>query len=446
MLEHIQIEDSLESNKRFSSYKVYNKQSGRRYYLKKYHINENSDINSIRNWQSEFNTISEEFSRISAPTIRSLVAGGVDPAEGAYAIFEWFEMSSVESLLEDGFTLALAKDVAMSALDALAFLQERGYVHAAISPETICFTDSKEKNCWVVDWDPIQSLACKYGARRFGMNIFTAPELLNGGCATHESEMYALGATIAKCLEGIELDPVLETWLKKMCSKSPASRFKTVAESKEWLGKSETEAMQRQLLISESGPVPKPSNVQIGSQPTVAAPALSKVHLILIGVAGVVLLGLGVVVTVFALKGKDVADDQNKSRESKPRVVQNESQKRDLLPSVIKGAKHVSKSGSENFESGSLNGLEVEGDFEALLQRRDYFLFARSFTKFIDKEGVYFVCTKDKVDGMPHSKPELGLHYSDEFKGSIKSPSFHLTRPAASLRIAGGADEKRLYF
>jgi len=94
-------------------------------------------------------------------------------------------------------------------------------------------------------------------------------------------------------------------------------------------------------------------------------------------------------------------------------------------------------SASNDFESGTLDGVTVVGNFPALLQNRDSYLVpGRYDTPNVNKQGDYFLST---IDGFNGSR-------SDSYTGTITSGQFVLTDPNASLLVGGGSNENVVYF
>ncbi len=227
MIEDFQIEEMLEQTQRFVSYKAYNTQSGRKCLIKRYLVDKSSGLGKVEGWQEEFLAIVEEFARLDIPSLRSIVDGGIDAQDGSpYAVFEWLELSSLSEVMKDQpIELGLAKDMSNAVLDAVTSLHERGLIHGDISPQSIFYTNSAEKNAWLLNWDPVRALRCRHGVNRFGMNLYVAPELLKGQPASVQSDLYALGKTVKKVGGEHVKEEHLQNWLNTLGAEETEKRY-----------------------------------------------------------------------------------------------------------------------------------------------------------------------------------------------------------------------------
>lgn len=234
MIEDFQIEEMIEQTQRFVSYKAYNTQSGRKCLIKRYLIDKSSGLGEIENWEEEFFAIIREFSRLEIPSLRSVFDGGIDPQDGSpYAVFEWLEVSSLSEVMKDqSLELGLTKDMSHAVLDAITFMHERGLIHGDICPQSIFYTDSKEKNAWLLNWDPVRTLRCKHGVNRFGMNLYVAPELLKGEPASAQSDLYALGKTVEKVAGEYAKEQSIQEWVSILGAEDPGHRYESAEQTK----------------------------------------------------------------------------------------------------------------------------------------------------------------------------------------------------------------------
>jgi len=244
------------------------------------------------------------------PNLRSIISGGLDPQDGnPYVVFEWLEVSSVAELIEGKPSLGLrfTREMTEAALKALAFMHEKGLSHGALTQEAILFTDSDEKNRWVINWDPILSLRCQYGVNRFEMDEFTAPELISGSQATLQSDFFALGKTAQKAAGVKASQDGFSKWSAMMTAVSPDQRFRDVDQSllalPKYVAASQTAPNQvvansgTRLLVG--GPAPESSNTTLKTTTDAAlaqqknsaktAPVKKKSNGVLAGLATVVL-------------------------------------------------------------------------------------------------------------------------------------------------------------
>ena len=233
MTDKYKIEDMMDQNQSFVSYKVLNTELGNQHILKRYLVDDASGIGKIPNWQTAFMTIVDEFSTNDSPHLRTLNEGSLDQVDGnPFAAFEWLEANDLEYILEENIIERnTASDMISSVLTALDFMHNKGIEHSSISPKSILYTESNAKNSWVLDWDPVKSLRCKFGVNRFDSDYYTAPELLSGSYASVQSDLFAVGRTMRTALGDAQLNSALTIWLDKLDNSKPEKRFVTASQA-----------------------------------------------------------------------------------------------------------------------------------------------------------------------------------------------------------------------
>lgn len=323
----------LDQTQRWVSYKAYIKDSGRKCLLKRYLIDKSTGLGKVDGWEEQFQQIINELTKIDLPSLRSVIEGGIDPLDGnPYVVYEWFEVSSLKDLLKDGTTLGkdLTEQLSSATLSTLNFMHNAGCMHGGLNPDTIYFTDSKEKNPWVVDWDPIRSMRCYYNVNRFPMDDYTAAELLSGESASIQTDLYSLGKIAQKSLGKSPDAPALHGWIKRLLKEGNSAPFKTAEEARQALpslgkAKSQSNSGKPTLIVGgNNAPAPaaqashstagrSPNTVSKSSAPAVKKPS-HKGAILTITLLTIAILGLG---SLLLFTGKKPAEKERTSSSKK---------------------------------------------------------------------------------------------------------------------------------
>ncbi len=234
MIEHFQIQELVGQTERHVSYKAYDKQSGRKYLLKRYLIDSGMGLGRYKCWKEEFNKVIDWAMRMEMPSLQYLAGGGFDENDdNPYAVFEWLHSVSLgELLLRKGeLDVIIIMEIVESALNALAFMHQRNLVHGNLSPDTIMFTRETNKTPWFVAWCPIRSLACRHEVNRTSLDDFTAPEVAAGEHVGPAADLYSLGKIVREATRSFDEQEGLDEWVLKMTAERPEDRYPSAEEA-----------------------------------------------------------------------------------------------------------------------------------------------------------------------------------------------------------------------
>ena len=136
--------------------------------------------------------------RLSHPHLLRLFQRGrcqLDGTELIYVVTEYAEESLAQILPSRALTPAETRDLLQSALDALAYVHSKGFVHGHIKPANIMAVGEQVK----ISSDGL----CGAGesSRVLGTpSIYAAPEIAGGGGMTPASDIWSLGMTLIEAL------------------------------------------------------------------------------------------------------------------------------------------------------------------------------------------------------------------------------------------------------
>ena len=144
--------------------------------------------------------------RVSSPHVVAVHAVGEDPGSGPFVVMEYLEGEDLLMRLNrDGrIPWREAVRVARDAVLGLRAAQEAGIVHRDIKPANLFVVNGKAK---LTDFGLAREIAgTGSGVTQAGMVVGTpaylAPEVIKGLPATHQSDLYSLGATIFHLIAG----------------------------------------------------------------------------------------------------------------------------------------------------------------------------------------------------------------------------------------------------
>jgi serine/threonine protein kinase len=195
---------------------------------------------------------------VASPHAPKVYAVGELPGGAAYVAMEQFDGEDVGELMRAGGRLSVerAVDIALQALDALAFAHDGGVLHCEINPAALVVTSGPETLVKVVDF------RFTTHARAGGVETlrYAAPEQVRGaGDAVDErADIYAVGAVLYELLCGVpaiagtsreaiarnvleaaplppyerraDVPHALSAVVMRCLAKSPAERFETVGD------------------------------------------------------------------------------------------------------------------------------------------------------------------------------------------------------------------------
>ncbi|MGJ8673315.1 hypothetical protein [Rubritalea sp.] len=226
--ENYQIEEMVEQAPLFVIYSAIEKESGQQCLIKRYMTDDSSEIGKVDGWSEKFTQLISEFSGQNIPSVRSIMDGGLDPCDGkACTIFEQIEVSSLKEQLYErtGLGLELTYEIAKSVLEGFVSLHAMGVLQAKLAPDSLFYTNAEHKSPWVITWDPIRALRCKYGVNHFKNDGFTAPELIAREHASAQSDLFCLGKTLEVAAGDLAADPAFSAWNAAMVHDDPQQRY-----------------------------------------------------------------------------------------------------------------------------------------------------------------------------------------------------------------------------
>lgn len=173
------------------------------------------------------------------------IYGYFEDGQKQYYIMSYHLGSNLgEMLMKEGLTEKQIKKIALSVCRTLIYLHKKGIVYGDLKPANIILS---EEGVTLLDYgmavclDETQSDIYFQGT--FG---YAAPECFRGGtgCATYLADVFALGATLYRLLEGqepkkhygrliltdIQKKNRWQSVLNKCCALEPENRFQSVAQ------------------------------------------------------------------------------------------------------------------------------------------------------------------------------------------------------------------------
>lgn len=322
MMHDFQIEELVEQDSGTVSYKAYNSQSGRKCKVKRYLMDDLSGLGKVAGWQEEFLRLIEEFTQMESPHLPTLLGGGIDPQDGSpYLVYQWIDSSSLKDILHKHGELdqAVTRQLLEDALRATETLHNRGLLHGDLSPRTIHYTDAEGERRWLVDWDLIRSLRCRYQVQRWGVDAYVAPELREGGGPTVQSDLYSLGKVAEIMVEDSGRNP-LAAWLKRMTESEAGYRFGSAGEAMAELLREERRVSNPVLNVGAVGEAP-PERSPLKSSRSGVPPMMIILILALLagtGVGGYFLLKQRGVESVVTVKSEELSAEPEKLGNAEP--------------------------------------------------------------------------------------------------------------------------------
>lgn len=178
----------------------YNKEMGTRIY--KAYTRDKSHIYCIKAMnKKKYCTIGNEFTfydMIDTSKCDSLLSciTKMDLNNEYYIIYEWYSSSDLFTLYENNydFTEDVLKKISVDILNALVYLNERGFVHNDIKPENILY-DEKNDIFKLIDYDLVTKSNLKHETI-FGTDQYVSPELYYNLITYPQSDVWSFGVTL----------------------------------------------------------------------------------------------------------------------------------------------------------------------------------------------------------------------------------------------------------
>ena len=114
--------------------------------------------------------------------------------EGPGIIMEWIDGDTLDTLLDAGTPLPKRK-IASELCDSVAYLHHKQVIHKDLKPENILIT-KRGNNVKIIDFGLSDSDSILTGKEPAGTLEYAAPEVVAGGPADQQSDIYSLGKVL----------------------------------------------------------------------------------------------------------------------------------------------------------------------------------------------------------------------------------------------------------
>ena len=141
-----------------------------------------------------------------------------DCGEGPGIIMEWIDGDTLDTLLDAGTPLPKRK-IASELCDSVAYLHHKQVIHKDLKPENILIT-KRGNNVKIIDFGLSDSDSILTGKEPAGTLEYAAPEVVAGGPADQQSDIYSLGKVLLSL--GGEFQQVAASCCEQDPKKRPA--------------------------------------------------------------------------------------------------------------------------------------------------------------------------------------------------------------------------------
>ena len=114
--------------------------------------------------------------------------------EGPGIIMEWIDGDTLDTLLDAGAPLPKRK-IAIELCDSVAYLHHKQVIHKDLKPENVLIT-KRGNNVKIIDFGLSDSDSIVTGKEPAGTLEYAAPEVVAGGPADQQSDIYSLGKVL----------------------------------------------------------------------------------------------------------------------------------------------------------------------------------------------------------------------------------------------------------
>ncbi len=128
------------------------------------------------------------------PGICETLGWADDCGEGPGIIMEWIDGDTLDTLLDAGTPLPKRK-IASELCDSVAYLHHKQVIHKDLKPENILIT-KRGNNVKIIDFGLSDSDSILTGKEPAGTLEYAAPEVVAGGPADQQSDIYSLGKVL----------------------------------------------------------------------------------------------------------------------------------------------------------------------------------------------------------------------------------------------------------
>ncbi|MBI1948792.1 MAG: protein kinase [Deltaproteobacteria bacterium] len=234
--------------------------------------------------------------RVSSPHVVQVYAVGEDPVVGPFVVMEYLEGEDLQARLrrEGRLPWASAVRYGKDAVQGLKAAEGAGIVHRDVKPANLFVVGER---ALITDFGlarEVKGAGVTQAGLVVGTPAYLAPEVIRGNAATHQSDLYSLGATLFHLVAGrppfteesplevlatalrtdapelrslVEVPPALSALVARMLAKDPAARP---------TGWDTLDAELTRLLELPADAAPRAASTQLfGSLPASAAPPSS---------------------------------------------------------------------------------------------------------------------------------------------------------------------------
>lgn len=128
------------------------------------------------------------------PGICETLGWADDCGEGPGIIMEWIDGDTLDTLLDAGAPLPKRK-IAIELCDSVAYLHHKQVIHKDLKPENVLIT-KRGNNVKIIDFGLSDSDSIVTGKEPAGTLEYAAPEVVAGGPADQQSDIYSLGKVL----------------------------------------------------------------------------------------------------------------------------------------------------------------------------------------------------------------------------------------------------------
>ena len=128
------------------------------------------------------------------PGICETLGWADDCGEGPGIIMEWIDGDTLDTLLDAGAPLPKRK-IASELCGSVAYLHHKHVIHKDLKPENILIT-KRGNNVKIIDFGLSDSDSILTGKEPAGTLEYAAPEVVAGGPADQQSDIYSLGKVL----------------------------------------------------------------------------------------------------------------------------------------------------------------------------------------------------------------------------------------------------------
>lgn len=174
---------------------------------------------SLERFQSETQTLLS----LDHPNIARLYEAFVEDHRG-YFVLEYIKGSNLHALVKEGVLSDLAvHKLALEMCDVLEYLHSQQLIHRDFTPDNLILTEDQKLK--LIDFNVAQKINDGVTGTVVGKHSYIPPEQFRGK-ACHQSDYYAMGATIYYLLTGQDPEPISQLNLPDI--KTFDSRLKSV--------------------------------------------------------------------------------------------------------------------------------------------------------------------------------------------------------------------------